>query len=413
MLAKKRKSEIEGSIWLNHGRWYASVKLPGKTKRRNYPLKAPGAKHALAADRPRSMAEEALARLWEAAWKEANGAHWERRPDVEEAALAFAEWAKTYYKSGGEVGSCRTAMRYLRNLHGERVLGELTHSDMMRVRDAIIASGACRNTVNRLIHILTRRFSQWALDEGLITAAEKVEISQLATIKRGRTAAKETAPIVAARDCDIEAAAAVMVPHMATMLRVHRLTGMRPGELCAMKWEEIERGGDVWLYRPGAHKNDWRGELGQPRVVLIGPKAQALLDAMPGERSGHVFSPRAAMLEYMQEKREKRTSPFYPCRDESFSRACPDATRRPGEVWDVSAYNRSIKHAIARAGCGAFTSNQLRHSFATEVRRKFGLEACRAVLGHSLGGSVTDIYSFEAMEEEFIEKARSAVLALG
>ena len=60
-----------------------------------------------------------------------------------------------------------------------------------------------------------------------------------------------------------------------------------------------------------------------------------------------------------------------------------------------------------------WSANQLRHAFATEVRRKFGLEACRAVLGHSNGARVTDRYSFEAAEDEIIKAASVAVEALG
>ena len=48
-----------------------------------------------------------------------------------------------------------------------------------------------------------------------------------------------------------------------------------------------------------------------------------------------------------------------------------------------------------------------------EVRRKFGLEACRAVLGHSMGARITDRYSCDALEDEIVEKASAAVEALG
>ena len=402
-----------GSIYDNNGYWYYRVQLPGEKERKTIPLKAPGAVHAMKTDRPRKMAEDAAHRIWEAAWHVAKANGGEAPTLVAEAVCAFGEWAEGYYRGSNEAANCRGAVRILAELYGDRALGELVHSDMMRVRDALIARGLCRKTINRHINILTHRFSQWALDAGVITAAQKVEISQLAPIKRGRTAAPERPPVLAAKDVDIEAAVVASVPHMAAMIRVHRLTGMRPGEICRMKWEEIERGDDIWIYRPQRHKNDWRGEFGAPRVVLIGPKAQAILEALGCTQRGYVFSPRIAVAEWVAEKRAKRTSPFYPCRDENYTRALPSPTRSPGDHWGTCEYNCSVKAAIERGGGGHFTPNQLRHAFATEVRRKFGLEACRAVLGHSMGSSVTDIYSFEAMEEEIIEKARAAVLALG
>jgi hypothetical protein len=51
--------------------------------------------------------------------------------------------------------------------------------------------------------------------------------------------------------------------------------------------------------------------------------------------------------------------------------------------------------------------------FGTEVRRAFGLEAARAVLGHTGGGCVTDVYTFDALADEMVRKAAPAVEALG
>ena len=47
------------------------------------------------------------------------------------------------------------------------------------------------------------------------------------------------------------------------------------------------------------------------------------------------------------------------------------------------------------------------------MRRRLGIAAARAVLGHSLGMRVTDRYSFEAAEEEMLREASPAALALG
>ena len=56
---------------------------------------------------------------------------------------------------------------------------------------------------------------------------------------------------------------------------------------------------------------------------------------------------------------------------------------------------------------------QLRSACGTRVRAWFGLEAARAVLGHSMRGGVTDRYTREAMERETIRTAERAALALG
>ena len=186
---------------------------------------------------------------------------------------------------------------------------------------------------------------------------------------------------------------------------------MRPAELCGMRWQDIDTSATPWVYRPSGHKNDWRGELGQPRVILIGPRARAILERH--RSTEYPFSPVAATAERIAELRSRRTSPFYPCRDENYSRADPHATRKPRDHWDTCSYSRTIYAACLRAKIDPWGANRLRHAFATEVRRKFGLEATRAVLGHSMGARITDRYSFEAIEDEIIAKASPAVEALG
>ena len=68
---------------------------------------------------------------------------------------------------------------------------------------------------------------------------------------------------------------------------------------------------------------------------------------------------------------------------------------------------------MIRAGIVPWGSNRLRHTFGTEVRRAFGLEAARAVLGHTNGGCITDVYTFDAVEDEMVRTAAPAVEALG
>ena len=404
-----------GTITRHHGYWVYAVKLPGESKRRMITLKAPGAKHGLAADRPREMAEKAAARVWEEATRELRHRHGERLVTIEDICTAYCNFAPTYYKREDgtltkEVYNIRLSLRVLRQLFGTAAAAELTHADMLVVRDAIVRSGVARVTVNRQMSTIKRMFS-WALDEALVSATIKAELTQVKALKRGRSIAPECPPVREVSDSAINAALAHMMPNTADMVRVHRLTGMRPGELCAMRWSLIDTSVEPWLYRPAQHKNAWRGELGQPRVILIGAKAREILRK---HKTGDVpFSPMLAIQEWLQAKREARTSPFYACRDENYTRAKKGAQWKPGEFWTTDGYSKTIADACRRAGIEPFGSNRIRHTFATEVRRKFGLEACRAVLGHSLGATITDRYSFAAIEDETIEKAAPAVEALG
>ena len=401
----------KGSIFDNNGYWYVKVRLPGELRRTNHPLKAPGAKHAMRSDRPIELAMEAAHRLWE----EAAGLRRQTSEGttVNDVCDAFVEHSRTYYADSGESSTCAIATRYFKDVHGHRSIGELVHADMLTVRDAMLRNPKlCRSTVNRYMQVLTRRMMPWALDRGFIRAATKVELSQVQPLKRGRCAVREGRVVREANDDAIAATCKELAPSTAAMVRVHRLTGMRPGEVCEMRHEDVDRSRTPWVYRPARHKNDWRGDFGQPRAVLIGPQARKILLGLWGEaETGAFFSPALSVAEWMMEKRAARKTPL---RLERETSAATQADARTfGDVWNPCAYNRAVTRAAKRAGAEHWSPNQLRHSFATEVRRKFGLEACRAVLGHSMGAAVTDRYSYAAIEDEIIAKAREAVEALG
>ena len=397
----------KGSVFDNNGYWYLNARLPGEDKRRKHPLCAPGSDRAMRSDRPKEMAIEAAHRLWEDATRQRRNAPTDART-VDDLCDAYLRHAETYYKGGAEVKTCACALRTFRELFGSRATGELVHTDMLAVRDAMVRSGLARVTVNRYVGIITNRMMPWALDEGLIRAQVKAELSQVMPLKRGRSEAREMPPVRPVDDEAIQATQKHMMPNTADMVAVHRLTGMRPDELCAMRWADIDTTATPWIYRPRHHKNEWRGQC---RVILIGPKARAILDRH--RSTEYPFSPVAATYERIMELRKSRTSPFYPCRDEKYSRADPHATRKPRDRWTTGGYTKTIKAACRRASIDPWSANRLRHVFATEVRRRFGLEACRAVLGHSMGARITDRYSFEAAEDEIIRTASAAVEALG
>ena len=391
---------FRGSVFENNGYWYYAVKLPGETKRRKFPLCAPGAKSAMRTDRPRELALQAAHRLWESATRQQR-----RAPSgalVADILDAWVAHVPQYYKGDG--AKYITPTRDLRDMFGDRAVAELRHVDMLAVRDAFIRRGWSRPYINGSLWILRAVWS-WALDEGLISAAVKAELTQVKGLKAHRSPAPEPPPVRAISDETLAATIAQLTPATADMVRVHRLTGMRPGELCAMRWEDIDTSTTPWVYRPPTHKNDWRG---QPRVICIGPQARAIL-AMRRKPSGAVFSP----MEAVREMLDAKSAAAHYHRPRERVKGYADATRRPGDAWNTGSYSGAIGKAAVRAGLPPWGANRLRHAFATEVRRKFGLEACRAVLGHSMGARITDRYSFEAVEDEIIEKAMAAVEALG
>ena len=401
------KIKQTGSVFDNHGLWYYSVQLPGEKKRRQVPLKAPGAKCTLRTDRPRKMAEEAAARYWEEHTRQVKR-HEAAGIRVDELCALWSAHCKEYYR-GASSANAMLDIRLFREMFANAALSELTHADMLKHRDALIRSGVSRRTVNDRLNRVKYMIG-WALDEALIPATVKAELTQVKAVKRGRSAAPEHAPVRPVDDTTIAATVGHMMPNTADMVRVHRLTGMRPCELCAMRWSNIDTTRTPWVYRvpPEANKNSWRGNLGQPRAICIGPKAREILER---HRDGDIpFSPVKAMEEHVQSQRRERVTPFYGKAKKKKDAHIP---RKLGERWTTNAYTQTIHAACRRAKIALWGANRLRHAFATEVRRAFGLDAARAVLGHNGGGCVTDLYTFDTLEEEMVRRAAPAVEALG
>jgi len=408
------KLKQTGSVFLNHGLWYYSVQLPGDDRRRQVPLRAPGAKHTLKADRPRKMAEQAAARYWEEHTRQIRR-HEEISMGVTDLCDAWARHCREYYKGAdGKPTSAATngiiAVRMFRDMFAGASVAELTHADMLRLRDALVRSGVCRTTVNRRLWYCKHMLA-WALDEALIPAVVKAELTQVRGIKRGRTAAPERQPVRPVDDATIAATLEYMMPNTADMVRVHRLTGMRPCEMCALRWSHIDRSRTPWVYHvpAAANKNEWRGELGQPRVVCLGPKAREILERHQG--ADIPFSPMRSMAEYIAAHSAAAAHPLSDAAKEK--RRAAHVPRVLGDRWTTDAYTKTIRAACEKAGITPWGANRLRHAFGTEVRRQFGLDAAKAVLGHTDGGCITDVYTFDAVADEVVRRATPAVEALG
>ena len=85
----------------------------------------------------------------------------------------------------------------------------------------------------------------------------------------------------------------------------------------------------------------------------------------------------------------------------------PDPARRAGEHYLVASYRRAIRRACDQLGIPVWFPHQLRHAAASAIRRRYGLEASQAVLGHSELGT-TQIYA-----EVDRSRARQVMLETG
>jgi integrase len=209
---------------------------------------------------------------------------------------------------------------------------------------------------------------------------------------------------------------------------------MRSGETVMMRGCDLDMSGKVWIYRPQWHKTEHHGHT---REIRIGPKAQEIVRPfLKPDLQAHLFSPADAEAERRAKLHEARKTPMS-CGNGLGTNCVRNAKRRPKARYTVNGY----RLAIAR-GCDAafpppaelarqkvqggrgekdrrweskaewrqrlgaekwaellkwreehrWHPHQLRHNAGTKLRRDYGIEAARVILGHRSIG-MTEIYA--------------------
>jgi len=192
---------------------------------------------------------------------------------------------------------------------------------------------------------------------------------------------------------------------VADMVRLQRLTGCRPAEVCIMRPMDLDTSAEVWLYRPESHKTE---HFGRERVICIGPKGQDVLRPYllrPAE--SYCFSPVDSERKRLVARHENRRVALS-CGNRPGSNRKRRPKRRPGDCYTTNTYRRAIHRAVElvnrkrtkearQAGVEPsllekWGPNRLRHSAATDIRKHFGLEAAQVTLGHATA-DVSQIYA--------------------
>jgi integrase len=316
---------------------------------------------------------------------------------IVELCVAYLEHCQRYYrkddKPTSEVASIISALRCMQRLYGRAPAAEFGPLKLKAVREAMIAAGLARTTVNSHCSRIKRAF-KWGVENELLPGSVHHGLAAVGGLRAGRSEARETAPVLPVADANIEAIRPHLSPLLWAMVQLQLLTGMRPGEVVQMRPIDIDMGGGVWLYRPASHKTAHHGKA---RVVAIGPRAQAVLrPLLPRDLHAHVFSPAAEAAAVLVNGDTSRRG-----------LRMEDRQRPPGDRYNTGAYQHAVARACRRAGIEPWSPNQLRHTFATQVRRSDGLEAAQVALGHARL-TTTQVYA-----ERDVGKAIAVALRCG
>ncbi len=188
------------------------------------------------------------------------------------------------------------------------------------------------------------------------------------------------------------------------MVELQRLTGMRSGEVVIMRGCDLDTTGKRWLYRPASHKTEHHGH---ERIVELGPKAQKIIEPfLKADTTAYLFDPRDAVADMRQRRTAERKTPLrYGNRPGTNRKRRPKRT--PDDHYTRDSYRRGIDRACHEAGVPRWHPHQLRHLFATEVRRMYGLETARPRLGQ------TTLAAAAIYAEADRPKAAEAALKIG
>lgn len=338
---------------------------------------------------------------------------------ITELVVDYVEYVRGYYGPGpnSELHRVVRVLRPLRALYGRTPAAEFGVLAFKAVRQKLLDEGLSRSFINASMRRITRMF-KWAASEARVAPTVPQALAMIPGLRRGKTTARETDPVKPADDKLVDATLPHLPDVLADMVRVQRLTGCRPAEVCAIRPCDINRSGDVWEYRPQTHKTAYAG---RERVIFIGPQAQAvLLRYLARDPEAHCFRPCDSEAKRRAAVHAARMTPLS-CGNVPGSNRKRQRQRPPGETYNPRAYHQAVRMAClkafpvpteladdpaAAAGWRAehrWFPNQLRHSAATEIRRRFGLEASQVVLGHSKA-DVTQIYA----ERDYALAARVA-----
>jgi integrase len=339
---------------------------------------------------------------------------------ITELCNAYRKFAEGYYTKDGKPTSqitlVQSTIRHLRQFCGPKNAADFGPLALRTFQDYLVQQDMTRSTVNHFVSI-TKQVFRWASNEELIAAATYHGLQAVAGLKRGRCNARETAPIGPVSDAVVDATLPKLPRIVADMVRLQRLCGCRPGEVVAMRPVEVDRTRPVWCYSPASHKTEHHGRA---RKIFIGPQAQAiLLPYLLREENSFCFVPAEGETERNAERREQRQSPMTPSQAKRKPKRKP--VRSAGESYGVDTYRRAITRACQQVDreqklaenaeaaqrnepapykldksdavlFAAWHPNQLRHSAATLLRERFGLEAAQLVLGHS-DARITQVYA--------------------
>ena len=296
-----------------------------------------------------------------------------------ELAIRYLDEAKDYHSQQPRTyRHCRTAMGFLTKHYGNELVSNFTPASLIFVRKKLETYGYVRDKINYYIRIIKQAFEQGVIFWGVPPTVYHALLA-VKRLQAGKTKARESIHFEPVEIEVIEKTLPHLHPVVHDMVLVQFYCCMRPQDVCNLRPCDIDRNGDVWLYRPFTHKNKNRGK---DLVKAIGHRAQSIL------------------LSYLEKRKDDPEKFLFSPQDK-----VDKPSRRGKDFFSRDRYIREVAKGCKQAGV-KWTPQQLRCTATREAREKFGLDAAQSFAGHS-NSSTTERHYAPIGNEKAVEVARA------
>lgn len=248
---------------------------------------------------------------------------------------------------------------------------DLDRSHVAAFREKLIVAKLSRVYINHTVNRIAQGL-RWLAEHGHIPDASAISVQLLSPLPAFRSGLPEPAKVQPVTWESVEKTLGALTQFWQSIVLVQWHTGMRPGEVCSLRADEISTDGDIWIIDKGVnHKTAYKGKK---KVIPLGPNARAVLKP------------------WLEIARLKRQTYIFRARNGGVS----------GHVIE-SSYCHAVDRACRKLRIPEWSPNQIRHAYATRLRAEAGLDAAQLMLGHS-SADITQIYAE-------IELKRAAELA--
>jgi integrase len=252
--------------------------------------------------------------------------------------------------------------RYILPAFGEREVGSISKTELRTWFGNMLAAGKSADLVNNLI----RKFKAvlfHAVSE--LEVCDRNALARFKPYKAGPT--DRRARRSAFTEIELQALLAEAKPHERPLVGMLALCGLRPGELFALRWQDVDlTAGSAHI----ARSYDWRGKVFKVPKTAASVRTVALSGWLVGELKAH-------------QERTAGTGEGLVFPTRSGGAQNPSNFRR--DTW---------LPLVKRAGVSSLDSYSLRHTFASIARTagETSFTTARA-MGHSRSGLVDQVYA--------------------